>query len=287
MSPFAPFFSEWLHKSLKSETELSSVHLSLFPETNEKLIDIELEKTMQLAQDFSSMVLGLRKKHNIRVRQPLQKIMVPVLDEAFKKRLAHIQDLILSEVNVKELEYLGAENEVIVKGIKLNFKALGPKIGANMKLLSAAVSKMNQDDIRTIEKDGRIALDLGTIGFELILEDVEITAQDIPGWLVNTSGALTVALDVTISDKLRKEGIAREFVNRLQNLRKDSGLDVTDRILVKVETDETTWGAILDFKSYICSEILADDLIQLNGLQNGTEIDIEGVNCIIELDKNG
>ncbi len=287
MSPFAPFFSEWLHKSLKSEIELSSIHLSLFPQINEKLIDVELEKTMQLAQDLSSMVLGLRKKHNIRVRQPLQKIMVPVLDEVFKKRLEHIQDLILSEVNVKELEYLSAENEVIVKGIKLNFKALGPKIGSNMKLLSAAVSKMTQDGIRTIEKDGKIELDLGVIKFNLALEDVEISAQDIPGWLVNTNGALTVALDITISETLRKEGIAREFVNRLQNLRKDSGLDVTDKILVRVETDEITWGAILDFKLYICSEILADDLIHVKGLQNGAEIDIEGVNCIIELEKNG
>ena len=287
MSPFAPFFSEWLHKSLKSEIELSSIHLSLFPQINEKLIDVELEKTMQLAQDFSSMVLGLRKKHNIRVRQPLQKIMVPVLDDVFKKRLEHIQDLILSEVNVKELEYLSAENEVIVKGIKLNFKALGPKIGSNMKLLSAAVSKMSQDDIRNIEKDGKIELDLGVIKFELAIEDVEISAQDIPGWLVNTNGALTVALDITISETLKKEGIAREFVNRLQNLRKDSGLDVTDKILVRVETDEITWGAILDFKLYICSEILADDLIHVKGLQNGAEIDIEGVNCIIELEKNG
>jgi isoleucyl-tRNA synthetase len=287
ISPFAPFFSEWLHKSLKSEIELSSVHLSLFPQINEKLINVELEKTMQLAQDLSSMVLGLRKKHNIRVRQPLQKIMVPVLDEVFKKRLEHIQDLILSEVNVKELEYLSAENEVIVKGIKLNFKALGPKIGSNMKLLSTAVSKMNQEAIRTIEKDGKIELDLGAIKFELVLEDVEISAQDIPGWLVNTNGALTVALDITISETLRKEGIAREFVNRLQNLRKDSGLEVTDKILVRVETDEITWSAILDFKSYICSEILADDLIHVKGLQNGAEIDIEGVNCIIELEKNG
>jgi isoleucyl-tRNA synthetase len=287
MSPFAPFFSEWLHKSLKSEIELSSIHLSLFPQINEKLIDVELEKTMQLAQDLSSMVLGLRKKHNIRVRQPLQKIMVPVLDDVFKKRLEHIQDLILSEVNVKELEYLSAENEVIVKGIKLNFKALGPKIGSNMKLLSAAVSKMSQDDIRTIEKDAKIELDLGVIKFELAIEDVEISAQDIPGWLVNTNGALTVALDITISEILRKEGIAREFVNRLQNLRKDSGLEVTDKILVRVETDEITWGAILDFKLYICSEILADDLIHVKGLQNGAEIDIEGVNCIIELEKNG
>lgn len=287
MSPFAPFFSEWLHKSLKSEVELSSVHLSLIPNINNNLIDVELEKTMQLAQDLSSMVLGLRKKHNIRVRQPLQKIMVPVLDEVFGKRLEHIKDLILSEVNVKELVFLGADNEVLVKGIKLNFKALGPKIGTNMKLLSAVVSKMSQEDIRTIEKAGKIVCDLGQLTFELELEDVEITAHDIPGWLVNSYGPLTVALDITLTDALKKEGIAREFVNRLQNLRKDSGLDVTDRILVKVDSDESTWSAILDFKSYICSEILADDLIQVKGLSNGTEIDIEGVNCTIELDKNG
>jgi isoleucyl-tRNA synthetase len=242
---------------------------------------------MQLAQDLSSMVLSLRKKHNIRVRQPLQKIMVPVLDEVYRKRLEHIRDLILSEVNVKELEYLSADNAVLVKGIKPNFKALGPKIGANMKALSAAVAKMDQNDIRSIEQKGVINLNLGQMEFELLLADVEITSQDIPGWLVSSSGGLTVALDITISETLKQEGIAREFINRLQNLRKDKGLDVMDRIVVRVEADDSTLGALLNFKLYICSEILADSLMEVKDLKNGTEIDIEGVTCKIELEKNG
>jgi isoleucyl-tRNA synthetase len=287
MSPFAPFFSEWLHKSLKCENEFESVHISNFPLVNEKAIDIELEKTMQLAQDLSSMVLSLRKKHSIRVRQPLQKIMVPVLDEAFRKRLHHIQNLILSEVNVKELEYLEADNAVLVKGIKPNFKALGPKIGANMKLLAAAIGKMGQEDIGKIEREGKINLNLGQMEFELILPDVEISSHDIPGWLVASAGGITVALDITLNEKLRQEGLAREFVNRLQNLRKEKGLDVVDRIKVKVETDDLTLRALLEFKLYICSEILADNLEQASNLENFTEIDIEGEICKIELEKNG
>ncbi len=287
MSPFAPFFSEWLYRSLNYKDKSLSVHLCNMPLPSGELIDTELEKTMQLAQDLSSMILGLRKKHNIRVRQPLQKIMVPVLDESFRKRLEHVRELILSEVNVKELEYLEADNAVLVKGIKPNFKALGPKIGSNMKALTAAVAGMNQNDIRTIERDGKINLNLGQSEFELVLSDVEIVSQDIPGWLVSSSNGLTVALDIGITEKLRQEGIAREFINRLQNLRKDSGLDVTDRINVKVETDESTLRALLDFKLYIRSEILADSLTEAKNLQNGTEIDIEGVTCKIELEKNG
>lgn len=287
MSPFAPFFSEWLHKSLKCDGQIASVHISTMPLADENIINAELEKTMQLAQDLSSMVLSLRKKHNIRVRQPLQKIMVPVLDEAYRKRLEHIRDLILSEVNVKELEYLSADNAVLVKGIKPNFKALGPKIGANMKALSAAVAKMDQNDIRCIEQQGKINLNLGQMEFELLLADVEITSQDIPGWLVSSSGGLTVALDITISETLKQEGIAREFINRLQNLRKDKGLDVMDRIAVRVEADDSTLSALLNFKLYICSEILADSLMEVKDLKNGTEIDIEGVTCKIELEKNG
>jgi isoleucyl-tRNA synthetase len=257
------------------------------PEVKTALIDVELEKTMQLAQDVSSMVLGLRKKQNIRVRQPLQKIMVPAMDAAFKQRLEHIKDLILSEVNIKEIEYLEADNAILVKGIKPNFKALGPKIGANMKALAAAVSSMDQAQIRTVETEGKISLNLGQTEFELILADVEITSQDIPGWLVSSYNGLTVAMDITITEALKKEGIAREFVNRLQNLRKDSGLDVTDRIVVSVDADELTLGAILDFKSYICSEILADSLTPSEGMLEGTEIEIEGIICKIKLEKNG
>ena len=286
MSPFSPFFAEWLYKSLKCDKEQSSVHLNLIPQTNQDIIDIELEKSMQLAQDISSMVLGLRKKHNIRVRQPLQKIMVPVLDDAYRKRLEHVSPLILSEVNVKDLEFLDANNSILVKGIKPNFKALGPKIGSNMKALTMAVAGMDQNDIKVIENQGKINLNLGQMEFELMLSDVEITSQDIPGWLVSSYSGLTVALDITISEKLKQEGIAREFVNRLQNLRKDKGLDVTDKINVQVETDEYTMRALLDFKLYICSEILADSLLEVKNLQNGTEIDIEGVTCKIELEKN-
>jgi isoleucyl-tRNA synthetase len=287
MSPFAPFFSEWLFKSLKANTEISSIHLSLLPKADDSIIDTELENTMQMAQDLSSLVLSLRKKHNLRVRQPLQKIMVPVMDSQSRQRLEHIRNLVLSEVNVKEMEFLAADNAILVKGLKLNFKALGPKIGANMKALTAKAAELSQEDIRSIEKNGRISLNLGQTEFELLLSDVEITSQDIPGWLVASSNGLTVALDITISDELRKEGIAREFVNRLQNLRKDSGLDVMDRINVKVQADESTMRALLDYKVYICSEILADALFEEKELLNGTEIEIEGVHCKIELEKNG
>jgi len=287
MSPFAPFFSDWLFTSLKANGTISSVHLSLLPQVNNQLIDTELENTMQLAQDLSSLVLSLRKKHNLRVRQPLQKIMVPMSGDEFKHRLEHVKNLVLSEVNVKEIEYLSADNAVLVKGIKPNFKALGPKIGANMKALTAAVAGMGQTEIKTIEKEGRISLNLGQKEFELLLSDVEINSHDIPGWLVASSGGLTVALDVTISEDLRKEGIAREFVNRLQNLRKDKGLDVMDRINVRVQADESIMHALLDYKVYICSEILADALFEEKELLNGTEIEIDGVNCKIELEKNG
>lgn len=286
-SPYAPFFTDWLYSSLNPKMQGSSVHLSNIPEVNSVMIDKELELTMQLAQDVSSMILGLRKKQNIRVRQPLQKIMVPAMDMTFKKRMEHVKDLILSEVNIKEIEYLDADNAILVKGIKPNFKALGPKIGANMKSLAAAVAAMDQSQIRTIETEGKIQLNLGQMEFELILADVEITSQDIPGWLVSSYNGLTVAMDITITETLKKEGIAREFVNRLQNLRKDSGLDVTDRIAVTVDSDESTLNAILDFKSYICSEILADTLIPSEGMLEGTEIEIEGIICKIKLEKNG
>lgn len=287
MSPVAPFFSDWLFQSLKMNGQLSSVHLSLVPEAVEEEIDVELEKTMKLAQDLSSMVLGLRKKQSIRVRQPLRKIMVPVLDESFRTRLEHVQDLILSEVNVKELVYLDADNDILVKGIKPNFKALGPKIGANMKALTASVAAMNQAQIREIELNGRVTLNLGQTEFELLLTDVEITSKDIPGWMVNSFGGLTVALDITIDEELKMEGIARELVNRLQNLRKEKGLDVTDRIRVSVQASEEVSKSILEYKAYICNEILADELLLKENLSDAVEVDIEGEICYINLEKNG
>lgn len=285
MSPFAPFFSEWLYGSLNKTGE--SVHLTMLTRPDAKAIDKDLEDTMQLAEDLCSMVFGLRKKHNIKVRQPLQKIMVPVLNETFGKRLKHVEPLILSEVNVKELEYLSADNSVLVKGIKPNFKALGPKIGAQMKELAAAIQQFTAADIATIENTGKIDLSLGTRQFELILADVEITSQDIPGWLVSSNGGITVALDITISPELKQEGIAREFVNRLQNLRKDNGFEVTDRIRVWVKTDESTLHALHAFKSYICTEILADAIESDENLSEGIEIEVEGANCLIKIEKNG
>lgn len=287
MSPFAPFFSDWLYQSLDLKEQVESVHLSLIDSADEGLIDTELEKTMQLAQDVSSMVLSLRKKQSIRVRQPLQKIMVPVMDEVIKTRLEHVKSLILSEVNVKELDYLEADNAMLVKGIKPNFKALGPKIGSNMKALTAAINSMSQEQIRTIETIGKINLNLGQTEFELMLTDVEITSQDIPGWLVTSYNGLTVALDITLTEVLKNEGLAREFVNRMQNMRKESGLDVTDRIAVTVKSGDTLWKALEEFKLYICSEILADSLIQTDDMLDGAEIDIEGEICKIKLVKNG
>lgn len=287
MSPFAPFFSDWLYQSLDLKEQVESVHLSLIDSADESLIDTELEKTMQLAQDVSSMVLSLRKKQSIRVRQPLQKIMVPVMDEVIKTRLEHVKSLILSEVNVKELDYLEADNAMLVKGIKPNFKALGPKIGSNMKALTAAINSMSQEQIRTIETIGKINLNLGQTEFELMLTDVEITSQDIPGWLVTSYNGLTVALDITLTEALKNEGLAREFVNRMQNMRKESGLDVTDRIAVTVKSGDTLWKALEEFKLYICSEILADSLIQTDDMLDGAEIDIEGEICKIKLVKNG
>lgn len=285
MSPFAPFFSEWLYQSLNKTTD--SVHLTQISPAIASQTDKELETTMQLAQDLCSMVLSLRKKNSIKVRQPLQKIMVPVLDDTFGKQLKHVEALILSEVNVKEMEYLDANNSVLVKGIKPNFKLLGAKVGAQMKELAAVIQKFTAADIAIIEQEGKIEVNIGQRQFELLLSDVEITSQDIPGWLVASNGRLTVALDIKINDDLRKEGIAREFINRLQNIRKDSGLEVMDRIKVWVKTDAETMGALQDYKSYICTEILADSLEMDSNLLEGNNIEIEGVDCIIKIEKNG
>ena len=285
MSPFAPFFAEWLYQSLNKTKD--SIHLTFIEEPNNEAIDKNLETTMQLAQDLCSMVLSLRKKQSLKVRQPLQKIMVPVLNEEFGQQLKHVESLILSEVNVKELEYLDPTNSLLVKGIKPNFKALGPKIGAHMKDLAAAIQTFTASDIAKIEAERKINLNLGVRQFELILADVEITSQDIPGWLVASDGGLTVALDITITPQLRKEGIAREFINRLQNIRKESGLEVMDKIKVLVKTDTETMSALNEFNLYICSEILATGISGDINLENGTEIEIEGISCLIKIKKNG
>ena len=263
-SPIAPFFMDQLFQDLNSVSgkhTMESVHLADFPVANSAYINEELEEQMEMAQRTSSLVLGLRKKENIRVRQPLQKIMIPVLNSSFAENILHVKDLILSEVNVKELELLSEDNGVLVKSIKPNFKTIGPKYGKQMKSIAGIVAQMSGDDIASIEQNNGWK---GVIeGESIILDlcDFEIIAQDIPGWLVSSEGNLTVALDVTISDELKAEGIARELINRVQNLRKDSGLEVTDRIVLKIDTNTLIQDAIANNKEYVCNEVLANDVL--------------------------
>ncbi len=258
-SPIAPFFLDQLYQDLNGTTE--SVHLADFPQVDVACVNKELEAQMQIAQRTSSMVLGLRKKENLRVRQPLHKIMVPALDETFAVNILHVKELILAEVNVKELEILGHDNDVLVKSIKPNFKTIGPKYGKQMKSIAALVKEFSADDISSIEANSGWNGEVDGVAIELNMADFDITAQDIPGWIVSTDGNLTVALDVTLSEELKSEGIARELVNRVQNLRKDSGLEITDRILLKVDTNELVQKAILENKNYICNEVLANDVL--------------------------
>ncbi|MFZ9028624.1 MAG: DUF5915 domain-containing protein, partial [Crocinitomicaceae bacterium] len=263
-APIAPFYMDELFLDLNKATgksSLESVHLADFPVSDASIIDTDLEAQMEIAQRTSSLVLGLRKKERLRVRQPLQKIMVPALSEEFAKNILHVKDLILSEVNVKELELLEEGSDILVKSIKPNFKTIGPKYGKHMKAIAAMVNQMSGDAIASIESNEGWSGEINGEQIELDLADFEITAQDIPGWLVSSEGNLTVALDVTISEALRSEGIARELVNRVQNLRKDSGLEVTDRIVLKVETSNEIREAIAANRNYICNEVLANDVV--------------------------
>jgi isoleucyl-tRNA synthetase len=278
-APIAPFFSERLYTDLNrvsGRNPALSVHLTDFPKVDEGFIDSRLEERMQLAQRISSMALALRKKVNIRVRQPLQKIMVPVLNEAFRERLQGVEQLILSEVNVKELETLDDTDGVLVKKIKPNFKALGPRYGKLMKQIAAAIQAFTADDIARIEQDGKYLLNIAGEEVEVLLTDVDILSEDIPGWLVANEGTLTVALDVTITQELREEGIARELINRIQNLRKEKGFDVTDKIEIVVESHEEISQAILNNNDYICSETLARKLSYAESIQDGgkTAVDL-------------
>ncbi len=258
-SPIAPFFMDQLFSDLNAVTKrhsASSVHLADFPKVNEALIDLELEAQMEIAQRVSSLVLGLRRKESLRVRQPLQKIMVPALSAEFAKNIQHVSELILSEVNVKQLELLEEGNGMLVKSIKPNFKTIGPKYGKQMKAIAALVGEFTQDDIAAIESNGWNG---EVAGEQVSLEvaDFEIVAQDIPGWLVSSENGITVALDITLTDELRREGIARELINRVQNLRKDSGLEVTDKIRLSVDCSAEIQSAIAQNQEYVCNEVLA------------------------------
>ncbi|WP_172917119.1 isoleucine--tRNA ligase [Capnocytophaga canis] len=263
MAPVAPFYAEVLYRDLVSGTQketAESVHLTIFPTTDKSFIDKSLESKMEKAQNISSLVLSLRKKEMIKVRQPLQKIMIPVSNEAERREIEAVADLIKSEVNVKEIELLEDASGILVKQIKPNFKTLGPRFGKDMKLVVAAVQQFTQEDIQSIEKEGQIIVKLAEKDVTLSIEDVEITTQDIEGWLVASSGNLLVALDIHITDELRKEGIARELVNRIQNIRKDSGFDVTDKINICIQKQKAVEEAVSDNLEYIKSETLTSEL---------------------------
>ncbi len=288
MASFSPFYADMLYKDLNSVSKKEShqsVHLSNFPKADENIIDKTLEEQMLLAQGISSMVLSLRKKTNIKVRQPLQKILVPVVNNAFAENLQHIKNLILSEVNVKELEYLTEEKLRLVKKVKPNFKTLGAKLGKNMKIVAGKVAQFTQDDIRQLESDGGIDLELGTEKFRLQLADAEIISEDVPGWQVAVDGKLTVALDIDISPELLQEGIARELINRLQNLRKEMEFEVTDKIIVQVERNEQITNALNKHKNYICAEILAQDLQIVDTTTNTKTIEINDITINVSINK--
>ena len=290
MAPIAPFMSDWLYRNLNQVTgkiDADSVHLSLFPKYNNALIDHELEESMQLAQEISSTVLSLRKKENIKVRQPLSKIMIPVLNEATRKQIEHVGDLIRSEVNIKTIEFISEDSGVITKKIKPNFKALGPKLGADMKTIAAKITAFNQQEIAELEQKGSFTIAESNKNFVITLEDVEIGSEDIPGWLVANAGHVTVALDVTITPELQAEGHAREFVSLLQRMRKDMLLEITDRISVVYTTNsEELSSALVNYKPYICAEILADLITQDNTLKAKEEISINDLQIKVLIQKN-
>lgn len=288
-SPIAPFYLDQLFQDLNSITgrhEATSVHVAYFPKVNEALIDLPLEAQMEIAQNVSSLVLGLRKKEKIRVRQPLQKIMVPVLNDSFTQNIQHVQDLILSEVNVKELVLLDADNTVFVKSIKPNFKTIGPKYPKQMKAITALVQGFDQAGIAAVEQNQGWTGEIDGETISLDMNDFDIRAEDIPGFLVASENGLTVALDNTITEPLRMEGIARELVNRIQNMRKDSGLEVTDRIRLTVKTSDFIQQAAEANKAFICEEVLANELLFNTGLAGGIETDIESdADTFIQVEK--
>jgi isoleucyl-tRNA synthetase len=302
MAPIAPFYADKLYGDLvengkDSNSQLAnaercfsilnsqfSVHLTDFPVANETLIDKDLEERMQIAQDISSMVLALRRKVNIKVRQPLTTIMVPVLDNHQKAAIQAVQTLILNEVNVKEIKYVDNAAEILVKRIKPDFKKLGPRYGKIMKDLAAAITTLSQHDIVELEKTGRFEIPVASQTAEITTDDVEIISEDIPGWLVANEGRWTVALDITITDDLKKEGIARELVNRIQNIRKSCGFEITDKIKVIIQSDSRINEAVGEFSQYIANQVLANSIV-LDNLTEGTELDFDDFKLFVKVDK--
>jgi len=279
MSPVAPFFADWLYIRLtEANPEVhtaKSVHLTIWNEVDETLIDYDLNERMELAQNISSMVLSLRKKMGINVRQPLAKVLIPVLDDNFQVKVDLVKDLILSETNIKEIDFIKDTAGFIKKKVKPNFKALGTKVGKDMKLVAEAINNISQEDLAKFEKEGTIAI--RNTQYAILLSDVEIIAEDIPGWQVTNMGNLTVALDISITTELKQEGLSRELINRIQNLRKELNFEVTDRITVNLQYDNLIADAVMQNKTYICAEILADDIILSDNIDNGNKIVIEDV----------
>ncbi len=289
MAPISPFYADQLFLDLQAATgrdKSESVHLAKFPECDEKLIDKELEARMEMAQQATSMVLALRRKVNIKVRQPLQCMMIPVVDEEQRRHIEAVQDLIKNEVNVKEIQFVDNEKGILVKKVKCDFKKLGPKFGKQMKEVAAAVAILPQETIAELEKNGQCKLQLQSGEAILDAADVEIISEDIPGWLVSNEGKLTIALEVTISEELRKEGIARELVNRIQNIRKSSGFEITDKIKVVLSKNQQTDDAVTEYNNYICTQVLANSLTLADEVEEGTELDFDDFKLTISVAKD-
>ncbi|QLC67129.1 isoleucine--tRNA ligase [Flavobacterium sp. LPB0248] len=287
-APVAPFFMDKLYRDLTASTgteDFASVHLAEFPKFVENFVNKTLESKMQKAQTISSLVLSLRKKEMIKVRQPLQKVMIPVLDDNQRAEIEAISDLVKAEVNVKEIELLDDASGILVKQIKPNFKALGPRFGKDMGLISKEIQGFSADQINQLDKQGTLDIVIAGNNVTLSLEDVEITSQDIEGWLVANSNGITVALDITLTEELKNEGIARELVNRIQNIRKDSGFEVTDKIKVQIKRNGILEEAVSKNEDYIKSETLTDELVFADVLENGTEIEFDDIRTIILISK--
>ena len=272
LAPFAPFYSDELYHDLGGE--LDSVHLDRFPTCDDSVIDAELEARMEMAQKITSMVLALRRKVNIKVRQPLQTIMIPAASEEQKQHITAVKDLILGEVNVKELNFVEGSG-LLVKKVKCNFRTMGKKFGSLMKSIATTIALLSQDDIAQLEEQGQLSLSIEGQSVVVTTEDVEIISEDIPGWLVANDGNITVALEIELTDDLRREGIARELINRIQNIRKDSGLEITDRIDIIISPDEQTDDAVRQFNDYIQTQVLANTITIAPN--DGTALDIDDI----------
>ncbi|MDD4149522.1 MAG: isoleucine--tRNA ligase [Bacteroidales bacterium] len=285
-SPISPFYMDKLYRDLNAVTKkenYESVHLSYFPEINETFIDKMLEERMQMAQTISSMILSLRRKVSIKVRQPLQKIMIPIVNETFVEQITKTQQIIMTETNIKEIEFISDSSDILVKSIKANFKILGPKYGKIMKQIAAAISGMSQKDIVQLEQENEFKISIQNENIKIGLEDVEIISEDIPGWLVTNEGKITVALDINISPELIEEGIAREFVNRIQNIRKDSGFDVTDKISITILSHKDLNDAINNYNDFICSQTLGNSIEIVEKTEQNNSVTVQVNNFETEL----